>query len=195
MADQNDFYRQIENLEQEERKKARKEKWAKREKNFWKTFLFTENGKPKSGLMVYTFCLSFVFLGLYIGAFYLVIEMLTEPLSGLPPFWSNLLQSLAVGLLGVALSGLVHFLLSDKRLAFGTHLWLALYVVACIITLSIMLGEWEAIAAMLTFACWFAVIPVLMGLIATYLLYRRDYRPAAAAAEEEPEWKKYIRRR
>ena len=44
---------------------------------FWKAFLFTEDGKPKSGLMVYTFCLSLVYVPLYMAAFYFSIEWLT----------------------------------------------------------------------------------------------------------------------
>lgn len=194
MDKQDDFYRQVDRAERERRKQERKEKWRKRERSFWKTFLFTENGKPKSGLMIYTFCLSFVFLGVYIGAFYLVIEALTVPLSGLPPVLGNLIQSLLVGGVGAAISALLHLLLSDKRLAFGTHLWLALYTVAAGITLCLMLQEREAIWAMLTFALWFAVIPVAFGTLVTYLLYRRDYRPVQPA-EEKPEWKKYTDRR
>lgn len=194
MDKQDDFYRQVDRAERERRKQERKEKWRKRERSFWKTFLFTENGKPKSGLMIYTFCLSFVFLGVYIGAFYLVIEALTVPLSGLPPVLGNLIQSLLVGAVGAAISALLHLLLSDKRLAFGTHLWLALYTVAAGITLCLMLQEREAIWAMLTFALWFAVIPVAFGTLVTYLLYRRDYRPVQPA-EEKPEWKKYTDRR
>lgn len=194
MDKQDDFYRQVDRAERERRKQERKEKWRKRERSFWKTFLFTENGKPKSGLMIYTFCLSFVFLGVYIGAFYLVIEALTVPLSGLPPVLGNLIQSLLVGAVGAAISALLHLLLSDKRLAFGTHLWLALYTVAAGITLCLMLQEREAIWAMLTFALWFAVIPVAFGMLVTYLLYRRDYRPVQPA-EEKPEWKKYTDRR
>lgn len=194
MDKQDDFYRQVDRAERERRKQERKEKWRKRERSFWKTFLFTENGKPKSGLMIYTFCLSFVFLGVYIGAFYLVIEALTVPLSGLPPVLGNLIQSLLVGGVGAAISALLHLLLSDKRLAFGTHLWLALYTVAAGITLCLMLQEREAIWAMLTFALWFAVIPVAFGTLVTYLLYRRDYKPVQPA-EEKPEWKKYTDRR
>ena len=62
MDQNNNFYRQIEDAERERAKKERKEKWAKREKSFWKAFLFTEDGKPKSGFLVYTFCLSLVFV-------------------------------------------------------------------------------------------------------------------------------------
>ena len=86
MDQNNDFYRQIEAAEREKRKKERKEKWARREKSFWKAFLFTEDGKPKSGLMVYTFCLSLVFVLLYIAAFNFSIEWLAPVTAGWPVF-------------------------------------------------------------------------------------------------------------
>lgn len=193
MKRQDDPYREIDRVERERRKQERKEKWKKREQSFWKTFLFTEDGKPKSGLLIYTFCLSFVFLGVYIGAFYLTIDALALPLAALPAVLGNLIQSLLAGALGTGAGVLLHLLLPDKRLVLGTHLWLVLYIAASGITLCLMLQEWGAIWAMLTFALWFALIPVGMGTLAAFLLYRRDYRKSRG--EEAPEWKKYTDRR
>ena len=48
MDQNNNFYRQIEDAERERAKKERKEKWAKREKSFWKAFLFAFSGRPSS---------------------------------------------------------------------------------------------------------------------------------------------------
>lgn len=195
MDKQNDFYQKVGDLEREERKKARKAKWKKREEGFWKTFLFTEDGKPKSGFLIYTFCLSFVFVGLYIAGFYFVTEGAAMSLAtAMPAFWGNLILSLIVGAAGAALSALLHILLPDKRLAFGTHIWLALYIVVAVITLCIMLKDWEAIQVMLVFVLWFAAIPVTMGLVVTYLLYRKDYVPPKER-EEKPAWKQYTERR
>ena len=50
MDHDNEFYRQIDQAERERRAKERKEKWARREKSFWKAFLFTEDGKPTADL-------------------------------------------------------------------------------------------------------------------------------------------------
>lgn len=194
MDRQNEFYHSVEAVEKERRRKERKEKWAKLEKGFWKSFLMTEDGKPKSGLLIYTFCLSIVFLGLYIIAFWFAIEELTQPLSALPPVLGNLIQSLTVGAVGAGLSALLHILLPDKRLAFGTHLWLAVYVIASIITLAILLEDWDTIAVMLVFAFWFAVIPLAIGLTVTYLLYRKDYNPPVQPVQK-PAWKQYTERR
>ena len=194
MQPQDAIFHQAEEAKRAEKSKARKEKLQKLEKSFWRSFLLTEDGKPKSGLLIYTFCLSFVFLGIYIVAFWMVIEELSDPLASLPPVLGNLIQSVLVGVAASALSGLMHILLPDKRLAFGTHLWLALYVVASVITLAILLREAELIGTMLMFALWFAVIPLAMGLTVTYLLYRRDYVPPRQS-EQKPEWTKYTQRR
>ena len=194
MQPQDAIFFQADEAKRSKKSKARKEKLQKLEKSFWRSFLLTEDGKPKIGLLIYTFCLSFVFLGIYILAFWMVIEELSDPLASLPPVLGNLIQSVLVGVAASALSGLMHILLPDKRLAFGTHLWLALYVVASVITLAILLKEAELIGAMLMFALWFAVIPLAMGLTVTYLLYRRDYVPPRQV-EEKPEWTKYTQRR
>lgn len=189
----NDLQRQIEDAERERQTKERKEKWAKREKSFWRAFLFTEDGKPKSGLMVYTFCLSILFVPLYIGAFYFSIEWLTPVTASWPVFAGNLLQSLAVGAAGAAVSLALHKLFSDKRLMFGCHLWLALYAALICISMAFLLGDWEAFGAFLHFFLWFVLIPVLLGLAATWLMYRRDYVPPRR--EEDAPWKRYTQRR
>ncbi|MCI9215327.1 MAG: hypothetical protein HFF75_08760 [Oscillospiraceae bacterium] len=189
----NDFERQIEDAERERRKKERKEKWAKREKNFWKAFLFTEDGKPKSGLMVYTFCLSIVFVLLYIGAFNLIINWLSPVTAEWPVFAGNLVQSLAAGVVGVLVTLILHRIFSEKRLMLGTYLWLAGYILLVSVSMIFMLGDWEAFVAFLHFFAWFAVIPVILGLIVSYFLYRRDYVPPKR--EEDQPWKKFTQRR
>ncbi len=189
----NDFERQIEDAERERRKKERKEKWAKREKNFWKAFLFTEDGKPKSGLMVYTFCLSIVFVLLYIGAFNLIINWLSPVTAEWPVFAGNLVQSLAAGVVGVLVTLILHRIFSEKRLMLGTYLWLVGYILLVSVSMIFMLGDWEAFAAFLHFFAWFAAIPVALGLIVSYFLYRRDYVPPKR--EEDQPWKKFTQRR
>ena len=194
MAKQDDFDRQIRDAERERDRQARKEKWDKREKKFWRTFLFTEEGKPKSGFGIYTFCLSFVFLAFYMAGFYLVTEYLTGPMEAWPVKLANLCQSLLAGVFGAALAWVCHKLLGDKRLALGGHLWLAAYAVVVLISMLIILRGSGAIGVFLTFFGWFVVIPLCLGLAASYFMYRHDYRPPVKPAEE-PEWRKYTKRR
>lgn len=189
----NELYRQIDQAERERQKKERKEKWAKREKGFWKAFLFTEDGKPKSGLMVYTFCMSLVYVLLYIAAFNFAIDWLTPVTAEWPAFAGNLAQSLAVGAAAALLSLALHRIFSEKRLMFGCHLWLAGYGLLICVSMVFLLGDREAFAAFLHFFAWFVLIPVALGLAVTYLLYRKDYMPPKQ--DEDAPWKKYTQRR
>ena len=193
MDHQDDFYQQVRDIDKQRSRAQRKEKWEKREKSFWKAFLFTEDGKPKSGLILYTFCLSFVFLLLYLLIFSLVLEWLGKPLEAIPAFWGNLLQSLAAGALGLGCAWLAHRLLPDKRLIFGSYVWLTLFALAAVITLLIILRGTGASGGMLVFFAWFVALPLAMGLTGSYLMYRRDYAPVQAR-EDQP-WKKYTNRR
>lgn len=193
MNQNNDFYRQIEDAERERAKKERKEKWAKRERSFWKAFLFTEDGKPKSGFLVYTFCLSLVYVLLLIGAFNLAITWLSPVTAEWPVFAGNLVQSLAASGVGILAALILHRVFGDKRLMLGCYLWLAAYGVLVCVSMVFMLGDREAFAAFLHFFAWFAAIPVVLGLVVTYLLYRKDYVPPKP--EDEQPWKKFTQRR
>ena len=57
----------------------------------------------------------------------------------------------------------------------------------------LLLRDWETMRVFLHFVLWFAAIPVGLGLVLFTLLYRRDHH-APAPVEEEPAWKKYVRR-
>ena len=193
MDQQDEFYRRVQQQEKEKKQRERSKKWDERGKRFWSTFLFTENGKPKSGLIIYTFSLSFVMLAAYLLSYNFIIERPTGLTASWPVFWGNLLESLAASAVLLLLTWLLHRLLRDKRLMLGTWLWMALYAVAAVITMLILLRGTGAVPEFLKFLAWFVLIPLALGLLLSALLYRRDYVPPAPAVEEAP-WKKYIRR-
>ena len=189
----NDRSRETRDLERESRRQQRRKKWDERAKSFWKTFLFTENGKPKSGFLVYTFCLSVVFIALLLIGFNFIVDWLSPLTESWPVALGNLFASLCVSAAVCLIGALLRRLMSDKRLMLGTYLWLLLYLVASVITMALLLRNAETMGVFLHFVLWFAAIPVGLGLLLFYLLYRRDYRPPVPV-QEEPEWKKYVRR-
>lgn len=194
MDHENDIYTQAEEIKKQQKRDERKKKRKAWSDRFWKAFLFTENGKPKSGFFIYTFCMSIGMIALYIVAFALLIDPLASLTESLPLFAGNLLGSLCVSAAVLLVGFLLHRLIADKRMMFGTYLWLAVYTVAGIITMAILLGDAEAMGLFMRFALWFVIIPVALGLVLFFLLYRRDYHPESKAAPEEPEWKKYVHR-
>ena len=161
---------------------------------FWGAFLFTENGKPKSSLMVYTFCLSFVFAAVYVLCYEGAIRLLTASTAAWPVWASNMLISATASVVGAAVCCLPHRFFKDKRLVFGGHMWLVLYALAVLATMLILLRGTEGTGAFLTLFGWFVAIPVALGAVVSGWLYRKDYRPEEPA-EPEPEWKKYVNRR
>lgn len=185
----------LEDAQREQKKAAGKKKWEAREKKFWRAFLFTEDGRPKSGLVIYTFFLSIGLLLLHLLAFDRSIEWLGPALpASMPVFWSNLIQSLAASAAVLLLAVVLHLLFKDKRLMFGSYLWLAFYAVVMLIAMLVILRGTGAWREFLEFFGWFAAIPVALGLLVTGPLCRRDYAPPAPAQEAEP-WKKFTQRR
>ena len=158
-----------------------------------RTPTFTENGKPKSGFLIYTFCLSAVFIALHLIAYTYIVDWLALLTESWPLVLGNLTGSLCVSAAVLLVGYVLHRLLSDKRLMLGTYLWLLLYLVASVITMALLLRDWETMRVFLHFVLWFAAIPVGLGLVLFTLLYRRDHH-APAPVEEEPAWKKYVRR-
>ena len=174
--------------------KEREERNRRRADRFWEAFLFTENGKPKSSLIIYTFSLSLVFTAVYILCYELSIRLFTGLLSSLPAFFSNLVIVLVSSAAGTALCCLPHRFFTDKRLVFGGHLWLCLYVAAVLVIMLVIMGFSPDYGAFLIFCCWFLLPPVTLGTAVSCRLYLRD-RPENNEREPEPEWKKYVSRR
>ena len=187
------FGRQIESRERLLKQEERKKKWDERGQKFWSAFLFTENGKPKSGFIIYTFCLAIVFFALYFAGFYFLVDLLAPLVKGWPVIFGNLFSSLCCSAVGLIVGYAFHRWFSDKRLILGAHIWLAILAVASIITMAIMLKGTGAMPEFMKFFLWFVIIPVCLGLVVFYRLYRRDHHPKAEK-EEEPDYKKYIRR-
>ena len=175
-----------------EKQKARAKKWEERGRKFWRAFLFTKDGRPKSGFMIYTFCLSFVVIGIYLLLFWAVIEILYPFIGSWPVVPQNLLQTLIVAFLGLMPAWAIHNFVEEKRLMLGTYLWLALYTIAAIVTELIILKGTGTYKEFFIFLAWFVLIPLLSGLIFTAYLAKRDYKPPVKKDTDVPSWKKYI---
>ena len=130
---------------------------------------------------------------MHLIAYTYIVDWLALLTESWPLVLGNLTGSLCVSAAVLLVGYVLHRLLSDKRLMLGTYLWLLLYLVASVITMALLLRDWETMRVFLHFVLWFAAIPVGLGLVLFTLLYRRDHH-APAPVEEEPAWKKYVRR-
>lgn len=173
------------------RQKEIDERVGKFADKFWGAFQMTENGRVKSTILLYSFCLCWVLLALYGGCYALINPWLEGLLgeSGAPVWLISLLQALLPSAAGTAIASLAWLLPGDKRLLPAGYIWLALLMLACLIGLVILMG-WEYAGIILQFFGMFVLAPLALGLgssLPAYYLYWKK-RPSAGKAARP--WKR-----
>ena len=151
------------------RQKEIDERISKAADSFWGAFQMTENGKVKSTLLLYSFCLCWALLALYGGCFALFTPLLDGPLSGLPVALVNTVESLVPAVAGTAAASLAWLLPGDKRLLPAAYLWLAALMLASLIALVVMMGL-DSAGLVLQFFGMFVLAPLALGLGASLLV-------------------------
>ncbi|WP_298030519.1 hypothetical protein [uncultured Dysosmobacter sp.] len=162
------------------------EKVTKAADSFWGAFQMTENGKVKSTLMLYSFCLAWLFIFVYGALFFFLLDPLDAVLAGLPVTAVNLLEALIPSAVGAAVCGLAWFLSkTEKRLLPAAYLWAFLLMLACLITLLIYSKDEPEVRQMILWLFGMFVLPplVLGGGSSIFLYYRYwKNKPQAAPA-------------
>ena len=129
---------------------------------FWSAFQMTENGRVKSTLLLYSFCLCWVFFGVYGVAYAFLVPPVHALTAGWPILAVHLAEILVPSVLATALCGLTWLLPGDRRLLPATYLWMAV----------IMNGE--AAGLVLQFFALYTLAPLgLGGALSAFLYCRR----------------------
>lgn len=159
--------------------------------SFWGAFQMTENGKVKSPLLLYSFCLCWVLLLIYCGCFALFSGPLDALLTGggLPVALVNLIEALTPAAAGTAAASLAWLLPGDKRLLPAAYIWLALLMLACLTALIVMMG-WEDVGLVLRFFGLFVLAPLALGLGSSILVYQRYRKKRPPAADPARPWER-----
>ena len=145
--------------------------------SFWSAFQMMENGRVKSTLMLYSFCLCWVFAAVYGGAIALLIGPLHTLMNGAPVSLENLVTALVPAVLGTAVCGLTWLLPGDKRKLPAAYLWLTLLMLACLIALLVLMGgEQGAQILALQFFGMFVLVPLILGDGMSILLFYRYWK-------------------
>ena len=153
------------------------EKISRAADSFWSAFQMMENGRVKSTLMLYSFCLCWVFAAVYGGAIALLIGPLHTLMNGAPVFLENLVTALVPAVLGTAVCGLTWLLPGDKRKLPAAYLWLTLLMLACLIALLVLMGgERGAQILALQFFGMFVLVPLILGDGMSILLFYRYWK-------------------
>ena len=166
------------------------EKVTKAADSFWSAFQMTENGKVKSTLILYSFCLCCVFIAVYFAAFAFLLDPLDALVSGAPKVVVYLVEALVPALVGTVVCALSWPLYKDKRLMLAAFIWIFLLAIACLIAMLILMkDEPEARGLFLQFFAQAVPAPVLLGGGLSAFLYSR-YLKNPPAVKEADSWKR-----
>lgn len=158
--------------------------------SFWSAFQMTENGKVKSTLVLYSFCLCCVFIAVYAASFVFLLDPLDALVSGAPKALVYLVESLVPSIIGTVLCMLTWPLFKEKRLMPASFTWMFLLAMACLIAMLILMrDEPEARNLFLIFFAQAVPAPILLGGGASAFLYSRYLKNPPAVKEAEP-WKR-----
>ena len=171
------------------RQKEIDERIGQAAKSFWGAFQMTENGKVKSTLLLYSFCLCWLFIVVYCGCFALFTRPLDCLLSGLPVMAVNFVEALVPAIAGTAVCSLAWLLPGDKRLLPSAYIWLTLLMLACLIALIVLMGL-ESAGLILQFFGMFVLAPLVLGVGSSLLLYYRYWKKRPPVTDPTRPWKR-----
>lgn len=165
------------------------EKVTRAADSFWSAFQMTENGRVKSTLLLYSFCLCCVFIAVYAGAYILLLDPLNAVFSG-AGLAAHVAESVIPAAVGAVVCALPWPLLKDKRILPASYTWMLALGAACLIAMLVLMrDEPEARGLFVQFFVQAVPAPILLGGGLAGVLYHRRPRKAPAPQASEP-WKK-----
>ena len=166
------------------------EKVTKAADSFWSAFQMTENGKVKSTLLLYSFCLCWVFIAVYAALFVFLLDPLDALVSGAPGIVAHVVEAVVPALVGAVVCVLPWPIIKDKRIIPASYTWIFLLSLACLIAMLVMMkDEPEARNLFLQFFVPPVPAPIPFGGGLSAFLYRRKKKKPPAVKEAEP-WKR-----
>ena len=159
------------------------EKVTKAADSFWSAFQMTENGRVKSTLLLYSFCLCWV----YAASFAFLLDPLDALVSGAPGIVAHVVEAVVPALVGAVVCVLPWPIIKDKRIIPASYTWIFLLSMACLIAMLVMMkDEPEARNLFLQFFVQAVPAPILLGGGLSAFLYSRYLKKPPAAKEAEP---------
>ena len=166
------------------------EKVTKAADSFWSAFQMTENGRVKSTLLLYSFCLCWVFIAVYAALFVFLLDPLDALVSGAPGIVAHVVEAVVPALVGAVVCVLPWPIIKDKRIIPASYTWIFLLSLACLIAMLVMMkDEPEARNLFLQFFVQAVPAPILFGGGLSAFLYSRYLKNPPAVKEAEP-WKR-----
>ena len=139
-----------------------------------RTLFLTEEGKPKSASMLYSFCLGLLFIAVYITAYMLLIDVFEKAFAECSVTFRNLAETILPGLIGsIPCVALMFLLKTKKSLVPAAYVWIAILTVGIFIAMIFIAEDkvdyqlfWAIVGAPL-------LVCVISGGLVSFFLYRK----------------------
>ena len=147
---------------------------------FWAALFLTPEGKPKSAFLLYSFCLSLVFLIAYGVSYFFLINVLKKAFAQSSVAVRNIFESLVPGLAGSLVCCAPWFFIKNKRMLPAAYIWLALYAVAALMAMAFLAGSGD-FRIFLYFYLMLVPSGLVSGAVFSLLMFRRTLSAEAGA--------------
>ncbi len=150
---------------------------------FWAALFLTEEGKPKSAVFLYSFCVSLLFAIIYGIAYNFLIDWIeTLFADSSSVFMRNLLQSVVPGLAGSVVCCSTWFGFRDRRLVPAAYLWLTFFALAALIGMAFICEQGEY-RIFLYFFAMLVPVGLISGAAFSFAMYHRYQKRREVKAE------------
>ena len=142
---------------------------------FWVSLFLTPEGKPKSAKLLYSFCLSIVFVIIYGLGYWFLIDPLEHAFAGASPQIRNLFESICPGLAGSVVCCSLYFTFKDKAYMVFIYAWITVLAIASLVTL-LLTTQRENMGVMLRIYAMLVPTGLISGLLFSCIAYARRRR-------------------
>lgn len=151
---------------------------------FWTALFLTPEGRPKSAKLLYSFCLSIVFMVVYGLCYWFLTDPLEHALASASPLIRNLFEAIVPGLVGSAICCSLYCICKDKSYMPFIYTWLLLFALAALVTL-LSVTEGEYVSMLLRVYALIVPTGLISGSVFSWGMYVRWRRKKEVAADAQ----------
>lgn len=149
---------------------------------FWAALFLTPEGRPKSATLLYSFCLSLLFMTVYGICYFFLIDVIENAFTGSTAGMRNVAEAVIPGLAGSLLCCSLWFAFKDKRLVPAAYIWLTFFAVAALVAMAL-ICEAEEYSIFIYFFLLIVPTGLITGASFTHYMWGRQMKREAAGEE------------
>ncbi len=157
---------------------AETSKFRRKLDRFWSVLFLTPEGRPKSAVLLYSFCLSLLYVIIYGICYFFLIDVIENAFVSASAVMRNVFESVVPGVTGSIICCPLWFIVKDKRIVPAAFVWMCAYAVAALISMAF-LCEGTEYSIFLYFFAMIVPVGLITGTAFTHHMYRRNMKLAA----------------